>query len=151
MVEARSCVSRVCTAQRVGVLEIYIPPIAIKLRWMGHPIGVAGLHPTLRKEREGWGSQNFLGTELKMLLRSGLSGVFEFFVPGLLDGFENAFIGLRRIAHKPWQFSHILVQVSEPDGVGIDVGKLLLQLNANLFGICPVDLTRHGFSPLHPF
>ena len=34
------------------------------------------------------------------------------------------------------------------DRVGIDLGILLLQLNADLFGIGPVNLTGHGRVPL---
>ena len=58
-------------------------------------------------------------------------------MPGHLDGFELALVGFGGVVGEIVQLGHVLMQVGEPHGQRVNVGKLLLQLNADLFGVGP--------------
>ena len=82
---------------------------------------------------------NFFDRVTSLVLR-----VLEFFVPGHLNGFETGLIGLGRVVGEAGQLRDIAVQVCKAHGQGVEVGKLLLQLNADFFGVGPQNLARHG-------
>jgi hypothetical protein len=59
--------------------------------------------------------------------------VFKLFVPRHLDRFQPRLIRLRRIVRKTLQLRHVLQQIREPHRQRIDIRKLFLQLNPDLF------------------
>src|ERR1035437_675157 len=73
--------------------------------------------------------------------------VHIFLVPRRLDRLQNSLIRLRRIAHKPRQLHHPLVQIGKSHRVRVRLRKHLLQLNPNLLGIRPIQLARHRSLP----
>src|SRR6185437_2379313 len=75
--------------------------------------------------------------------RSGAFGVLVLLMPGGLDGFENALVRLRGIAFECRQLHHPLMQIGKAHRVGIGVREHLLQLNADLFGVGPVQVSGH--------
>src|SRR6185437_5819669 len=75
--------------------------------------------------------------------RSGAFGVLVLLMPGGLDGFENALVRLRGISFESRQLYHPFMQIGEAHRVGICVREHLLQLNADLFGVAPVQVSGH--------
>ena len=73
-------------------------------------------------------------------------GVLELLVPRHLNGFEPAFVGFLRIVGEAFQLGHVAVQIGESHRERINLRKLLLQADADLFGVGPVNLTGHGIS-----
>ena len=69
--------------------------------------------------------------------RARSASVLELLVPGHLDGFELRLVRLGRVVGEAFELGHVAVQVGEADRERIEVGKLFLQLNADLFGVGP--------------
>src|SRR5579872_5700081 len=67
-----------------------------------------------------------------------LRRVFEFFVPGHLDGLELRLVRRLRIVAEPFERENALAQVREPDGQRIGAGKLLRERDADVFRIGPL-------------
>ena len=64
--------------------------------------------------------------------------------PGGLYRLQKAFVRLGFIAHEAGQFGHPLMQIRKAHRIGIDLGVFLLQLNADLQRVVPIDFTGHG-------
>src|SRR5438477_7550346 len=71
------------------------------------------------------------------LCLSGLLVVFEFFVPGHLDGLQLAFIGGLGITGEARQFGHVAMQVSKAHCERIELREFFLEQNADVFSIVP--------------
>src|SRR5271157_864382 len=69
--------------------------------------------------------------------------ILPLLVPGHLDGFELALVGLQRIADKPRQFRDPFVQVCETHGQRIDVGMRVGQADGNVVEAVPIESLRH--------
>lgn len=65
-------------------------------------------------------------------------------MPGHLDGFQAAFVGLGGVVGEAFEFGDHLVQVGEADCEWVGLGEFFLELNADLFGVGPVDFAGHG-------
>jgi hypothetical protein len=89
------------------VLAVYVPPIAKKLRWMGHPglcssyreetvDGASDVRPTHREETAMDRAPGLMG---RFLFACGLCGGFAVGFggfPGLFEGASGVFVGLAR-------------------------------------------------------
>src|SRR5437764_8283900 len=69
--------------------------------------------------------------------------VLVFLVPGHLDRFQPRLIRLRWIISEVRQLRHVTMQIGKANRERVDLGKFLLQLNTDLFGVGPMNLTWH--------
>src|SRR4051794_11476926 len=69
--------------------------------------------------------------------------VLPFFVPRHLDGLELRLVGGLGIVVEAVKRENAVAEVREPDRQGIDVGELLGQRDADVFGVGPL----HGVTP----
>src|SRR5438105_1403021 len=72
-------------------------------------------------------------------LRSrGETSIIALVEPGHLDGFQNLLAGFVRIVGEAGELADPAVQVGEADGERIHVGKLFVEGDGDLAGVCPL-------------
>jgi hypothetical protein len=73
----------------------------------------------------------------------GAMRVLELLVPGHLNRFKPRLVRFCRVVSESFQIDDIAMQVSEAHRQWVQVRKLLLQLNADLLGVGPVNFAGH--------
>ena len=71
--------------------------------------------------------------------------VLKFFVPGHLDGFEFAFVRKLGVAREAGKFNDPFVEVRKADSERVGVGMFFGELDADFFGVIPIECVWHEF------
>jgi len=73
--------------------------------------------------------------------------IFEFLVPGHLDGFELAFVGKFGVAGEAGEVQDPFVEIGESDRERVEIREAVSELDADFFRVIPIECEWHFFLP----